>query len=85
MPTKTNAAPLSAERRRVRGKLARTTALAASDPGLTDAVESLRRQYTYLSAAEYIEQVLGVAPALTAAQRDRLAQLLRPGGVDDAT
>jgi len=48
MPTKTNAAPLSAERRRVRGKLARTTALAASDPGLTDAVESLRRQYTYL-------------------------------------
>jgi hypothetical protein len=46
----------------------------ADDPALAEAQRNLRE----LKAAEYIEKVLSQAPALTDAQRTRLAELFRP-------
>lgn len=65
-----------------RGVLARKTqqARANPDPTAVAAVDDARRTYTYVSAADYIETLVSSAPALTPAQRDKLALLLRAGG-----
>lgn len=44
-------------------------------------VTELRRQLKAERLADYIERTAAAAPALTAAQRDRLALLLRGGQV----
>lgn len=49
----------------------------ADDPDLVDARRNLRAE----RLAAYIEKVVAEAPPLTAEQRDRLAVLLRGGGV----
>lgn len=50
------------------------------DPDLLDA----RRDLRAARAEDYIEKLVAGAPPLTAAQRDRLALLLRTGGGPDA-
>ena len=50
----------------------------ADDPDLLDARRKLRTE----RLAEYIKATVDAAPALTDAQRDRLAALLRGGGSD---
>ena len=70
----------SPERLKARSRLARASQQAASNP---EAVEDARRTYNYASVADYIRTIVDAAPPLTAAQRDKLALLLR-GGADDA-
>ncbi len=72
--------PTSAERRKVRGKMARTVGLANArpdDPTIAAEVDQLRAEYRYLSAADYIKQLVDDAPQLSEAQRSALALLLR--------
>ena len=54
-----------------------TRSRAADDPELIDARQKLRTE----RAAAYIAKTVDAAPALTAAQRDRLALLLRGSDV----
>lgn len=53
-----------------------TRSRAADDPDLIDARRNLRAERLAL----YITETVDLAPALTAAQRDRLALLLHGGG-----
>jgi len=50
----------------------------ASRRGDVTAIEIARRDLAAEKISAYIEQVISAAPELTAAQRDRLAALLRP-------
>ena len=79
--------PISPTTRRARARLAQATAernKQPHDPVLTAEVDQRRREYRYLSAQDYIRQLVDAAPPLTPQQRDRLALLLRgpsnPGG-----
>jgi hypothetical protein len=47
-------------------------------------VTELRRQLKAERLEEHIRQVVDSAPPLSAAQRDKIAALLRPGGGDAA-
>ena len=49
------------------------------DPAARAQAEERTREYRYVSAEEYIAALVAAAPPLTAAQRDRLACLLRGG------
>jgi len=46
------------------------------------AVEAKRREYRFVSAQEYVRDLVDTAPPLTADQRDQLAAQLRGGGTD---
>jgi ribosomal protein L14E/L6E/L27E len=73
---------ISAPSRRARGKLAQVVAeqnKRPDDPALAAEVEDRRREYRYLSAADYIKQLVDDAPRLSEAQRSALALLLRGG------
>lgn len=52
--------------------------LAAAVRHHPDQVDDRRRELTEAKAADYIEKVLAQRPPLTAEQRTRLAELLRP-------
>lgn len=72
--------PVSDERRKVRGKYARTVGLANArpdDPTIAAEVDQLRAEYRFLSAADYIKQLVDTAPPLSADQKSELALLLR--------
>ncbi len=74
--------PISAPSRRARGKLAQVVAeqnKRPDDPTLAAEVDDRRREYRFLSAADYIKALVDDAPPLTNEQRDRLALLLRGG------
>ncbi len=74
--------PISAPSRRARGKLAQVVAeqnKRPDDPALAAEVEDRRREYRYLSAADYIKALVDEAPSLTNDQKARLALLLRGG------
>ena len=76
--------PTSAERRKVRGKMARTVGLANArpdDPSLAAKVDHLRAEYRYLSAQDYIRELVDASPPLSDSMRDRLAVLLRKEAV----
>jgi hypothetical protein len=68
---------LTAEQRRSRASLASLAARASKDPAAAEAVEEARREYRYISAAEYVRQLLSARPPLTDDQRDALASMLR--------
>jgi hypothetical protein len=68
---------LTAEQRRSRASLASLASRARKDPAAAEAVDEARREYRYISAAEYVRQLLTATPPLTDAQRDDLARLLR--------
>ncbi len=59
---------------KIRSQIANTV---KNHPGVD--VTELRRQYKAERLAEYIKRVVDAMPPLTAAQRDRLALLLRGG------
>ena len=75
---------LTTEQRQLRAELASTAARAArsGDPSAVLAVEEKRREYRFVSAQEYVRNLVDTAPKITAEQRDRLAALLRGGGTD---
>jgi len=50
-------------------------------PEHAERATGLRRDYAAEKLADYVAQVVAQAPPLTAAQRDRIAALLRGGGV----
>jgi hypothetical protein len=50
--------------------------------GNAEAVERTRRELKAAVLEAHIKRVVDLAPPLTAAQRDRLAALLRPAGGD---
>ncbi len=68
-----------------RAKIARVARRAKKDPTALPELERLRAEHAAQRIAEFIEAVVDAAPPLTAAQRDRLATLLRPipGGAGD--
>lgn len=78
---------LTAEQRKNRATLAQLTARAnrdGRDPATDPAVKAARRDY-YASALEgYIQRVVDAAPPLTPEQRERLAAILRGGGLNGA-
>ena len=70
------------ERRTARANLASAEAAARRHPGDPAArarVDQLRAEYRALALEDHIRKVVDAAPPLTAAQRDRLALLLRGG------
>ncbi len=67
------------ERRIARAKLASASARAERDPQAAAAVDELRREYRFLTAAEYVKQLVDDAPPLSSQQRDQLTLLLRGG------
>ncbi len=72
---------LSEQRRKTRAELATAVRKAKReprDPSAVAAVEERRRQYRIVAAEDYITDLVRSAPPLTAAQRDKLAALLRP-------
>ncbi len=71
--------PLSESRRKARAKLASATARADRDPRAAESLDELRREYRFLTAAEYVKELVDEAPPLSVEQRDRLALLLRGG------
>jgi hypothetical protein len=75
---------ISTSARRAHSRLAQATAernKRPNDPGLATEVDDRRREYRYLTAEDYIRQLLDSAPPLTPQQRDKLALLLRnPSG-----
>ncbi len=75
---------LTTEQRQLRAQLASTAARAArsGDPSAVLAVEAKRREYRFVSAQEYVRDLVDTAPPLTADQRDQLAAQLRGGGTD---
>jgi hypothetical protein len=64
---------LPAEQRRQRARIAIASRWHPDDPGLVEQ----RRHYRAARAEEYIRELVDGVPPLTAAQRDRLAKLLR--------
>ncbi len=73
--------PASAERRKVKAKYARAVGLANARPGdpqVAAEVDQLKAEYRYLSAADYIKQLVDGAPELSERQKSALAALLAP-------
>ncbi len=70
-------------RLQARSELANAEARLKRDPGHPDLralVDRLRAEYRTLALEDRIREVVDAAPAISAAQRDRLALLLRSGG-----
>jgi hypothetical protein len=65
--------PLSPDQRRERGRIATASRWRRDDPTLVEQ----RRDFRADRAEQYIRDLVNGHPALTAAQRERLAQLLR--------
>ncbi len=65
------------EQRKARSRLAAATAKANRDPAAQAEVDKARQEYRYVSAQEYVRQLVDTWPPLTDEQRDRLALLLR--------
>jgi len=71
-------AALSADTRHHRARIAALTrSRQPDDPDLIDARRSLAAE----TLAEHVARVVATAPPLTAEQRDRIAAILRGGGV----
>ncbi len=65
-----------------RANMASAAARAARRPGDSEALaaaQDARRDYFALALEDHIKRIVDAAPPLTAAQRDRLALLLRGG------
>jgi hypothetical protein len=65
--------PLAPDRRRERGRIAIVSRWRPDDPALFEQ----RRNFRAASAEQYIRDLVNGHPALTAAQREQLARLLR--------
>lgn len=80
--------PLNKAQRVARAHVGRQAARVArlpGDPAAVEALDEARRNFKAVSAETYIRRMVDEAPPLTAAQRDRLAAILRteppaPGG-----
>ncbi|MDQ3664431.1 MAG: hypothetical protein M3353_07210 [Actinomycetota bacterium] len=53
------------------------------NPAQDPAVENARRNYRFISAAEYVRRLVDTAPPLTPVERAELALLLRSDGGPD--
>jgi len=62
-----------------RAEIARAERRRRRHPDEPDQTVALRRQYAEAKLADYITKTVDAAPPLDAAQRDRLALLLRGG------
>ncbi len=75
----------SPARLRARSRLARSAQMAGPQPDAAAraVVDAARQDYKFVTVAEYVRQVVDAAPALTVAQRSKLAALLlNAGGTD---
>lgn len=74
-------ATLSATKSSRRGRVAALTRAVRAGERSQSELDDARRALAEAQIHDYVEKILGEAPPLTAEQRERIAALLRAGGV----